>query len=92
MKKFVAFVGAFIVLFFVVVIGLTGGFKDANIAQLKSMGSKHQITVYSGGVPVKVFHSTGNVSNQDKSDGYYFEDAETHKLVEVAGTVVIEQE
>lgn len=68
------------------------GCKDATRAQWGAMGSKHIVTVYSGGAAVKVFHSTGNVSNQEQSDGYYFEDAATHKLVEVAGTVVIEQE
>lgn len=68
------------------------GCKDATRAQWGAMGSKHTVTVYSGGIAVKVFHSTGNVSNQGQSDGYYFEDAATHKLVEVSGTVVIEQE
>lgn len=66
--------------------------KDAEIAQWKSMGSKHRVTVWSGGKPVAVFHSTGNISNEDKSDGWYFEDASTHKLVEVTGTIIIEQE
>jgi hypothetical protein len=55
------------------------------------MGTRHKITVYSGGKAVAVFTSTGNVSNQDRSDGYYFEDEATKKLVEVSGTVVIEQ-
>jgi hypothetical protein len=30
--------------------------------------------------------------NEKNSDGWYFEDAKTHKLVEVAGTVVFEAE
>lgn len=68
------------------------GCKDATKAQFRSMGSNHKVTVYSGGVAVKTFHSTGNVSNPESSDGYYFEDQDTGKLVEVSGTVVIEQE
>lgn len=68
------------------------GCKDATMAQWKSSGCRHKVTVYSGGVAVRIFHSTGNVSNQANSDGYYFEDVETKKLVEVSGTVVIEQE
>ena len=67
------------------------GCKDSTRAQLFAMGSKHRITLYSGGVAVKTWTSTGNVSNQEHSDGYYFEDESTHKLVEVSGQVVIEQ-
>lgn len=81
-----------ILAFAIVAILCLAGCKDATRAQWGAMGSKHTVTVYSGGVAVKVFHSTGNVSNQEQSDSYYFEDAATHKLVEVAGTVVIEQE
>ena len=70
----------------------TVGCKDATRAQWKAMGSKHKVTVYSGGVAVRTFTSTGNVSNEAQTDGWYFEDDATHKLVEVAGPVVIEQE
>ena len=52
---------------------------------------KNTITVYSGGVVVKVFHSTGIISRTYQG-GYYFEDATTHKFVEASGTVVIEKE
>lgn len=71
---------------------LLAGCKDATRAQWSGLGSNHKITVYSGGVAVATFHSTGSVSNQEYSDGYFFEDAATGKLVEVSGTVVIEQE
>ncbi len=71
---------------------LLAGCKDSEMSQLSALGSKHKITVYSGGVAVKVYHSTGSVSNEANSDGWYFEDADTKKLVEVAGTLVIEQE
>ena len=62
------------------------GCKDATRAQFSGLGSKHTVTVWSGGVAVRVYHSTGSVSNHN------FEDAATHKLVEVSGTVTIEQE
>jgi hypothetical protein len=70
----------------------TTGCKDSTRAQWESLGTKHKIYVYSGGVCVKTYESTGNVSNEAHSDGYYFEDSTTHKLIEVSGTVVIEQE
>jgi hypothetical protein len=82
-----------IIALFVMAVALLGfGCKDSEVAQWKSLGTKHRVTVYSGGVAVKVYHSTGNVSNEGQTDGWYFEDAETHRLVEVSGTVVIEQE
>lgn len=69
----------------------TGGCKDATWGQLKSMGSAHDVKLYSGGQLVGEWTSTGNVSNEEHSDGYYFMDAKTGKLVEVSGSVVITQ-
>lgn len=72
---------------------LFSGCKDATWAQFHSLGSKHRITMYSaGGQIIHVWESTGNVSNEEHSDGWYFEDAATHKLVELTGALVIEQE
>lgn len=67
------------------------GCKDSVMAQFRSLGSEHQVSLYSGGKLVGEWHSTGNVSNQEHSDGYYFEEKATHKLIEVSGTVVIIQ-
>jgi hypothetical protein len=41
---------------------------------------------------VLVYHSTGKVISEENSDGYYFTDKATGKLVEVSGSVIIEQE
>jgi hypothetical protein len=69
------------------------GCKDSTIAQFDALGSKHKITLYGcDGKIIGQWESTGNVSNQENSDGWYFEDSTSHKLVEVAGTLVIEQE
>lgn len=77
----------------ITVLLLVAGCKDATRAQFFSLGSKHKISVYSGGQCVKVYESSGNVSNETNSDGWYFEDAQTRKLVEIAGgPIVIEQE
>ena len=65
--------------------------KDAETAQLSSLGKPHIITMYGcDGRIIRQWESTGSVSNEDKSDGWYFEDAATHKLVEVTGPIVIE--
>ena len=74
-------------------IGLLGsmGCKDSEIAQFRALGMRHSITLYSAnGNIIKHWISTGNVSNENQSDGWYFEDEETHRLVEVTGTLVIE--
>jgi len=68
------------------------GCTSADRAKLFAYGSKHKITLYSGGVAVRVWHSSGAISNEEHSDGYYFQDDETHKLISVSGQVVIEQE
>ena len=44
------------------------------------------------GKVIASWESTGNVSNQTQSDGWYFKDAKTGLLVEVTGNLVIEQE
>lgn len=64
--------------------------KDSTRAQFSSLGKRHKVTLYSGGKMVGEWVSTGNVSNQERSDGYYFEDEKSRRLVEISGTVVIE--
>jgi hypothetical protein len=70
---------------------LVVGCKDATRAQFNALGKRHRITLYGcDGKVIKEWISTGNVSNQEHSDGWYFEDEATHLLVEVAGPLVIE--
>ena len=67
------------------------GCKDADKAQYHALGMRHHITLYAaGGGVIKEWTSTGNVSNEGQSDGWYFEDEKTHRLVEITGTIVIE--
>ena len=69
------------------------GCKDATRAQWRALGKRHKVTLYSaGGSVIREWTSTGNVSNEEHSDGWYFEDLKTHKLVEITGTIVIEVE
>jgi hypothetical protein len=68
------------------------GCTDANRAKWASIGGKHKITLYSGGVAVRTWHSSGYIQNEEKSDGYYFMDDSTGRLVTISGQVVIEQE
>lgn len=68
------------------------GCTNAERAKLGSLGGKHKITLYSGGVAVRTWYSTGYIQNEQHSDGYYFKDDATGKLVSISGQVVIEQE
>lgn len=54
--------------------------------------SNYVVTMYSGGQAVRTWHTSGKVTSEGESDGYYFIDRDTNKLVEVAGDLVIEQE
>jgi len=86
--------GVIMLLFVVgIVVSLVDGCKDSQIAQFGSLGSRHKITQYGcDGKVIGQWESTGNVSNESNSDGWYFKDQKTGKLIEVTGTLVIEQE
>ena len=67
--------------------------KSADIAQMESLGSKHRVTMYGcDGKIIGQWESEGNVSNEGNSDGWYFKDTKTGKLIELTGFLVIEQE
>ena len=63
---------------------------DANMSKLGGYGDSFTVKVL-GPDTVVVYQSTGKVISEEHSDGYYFTDAATGKLVEVSGTVIIEQ-
>lgn len=65
--------------------------KDSTRAQWKALGKHHIMTLYTtDGHIIKTWESSGNVSNEQNSDGWYFEDISTGKLVEITGTIIIE--
>jgi hypothetical protein len=70
-------------------LGATAGCSDATQAKYNAMSSPHIIKQYSGGQLIGSWESTGQVQNEAQSDGYYFQDAATHKLVTVTGDVQI---
>jgi hypothetical protein len=74
------------------IVVLLSGCTSAERAKITALGSKHKITLYSGGIAVRVWHSSGSIVNEEHSDGYYFQDDDTHKLIRVSGQIVIEQE
>jgi hypothetical protein len=64
---------------------------DATISKIGGYGDTFTVKVL-GPDTVITYHSTGKVISENGSDGYYFNDRETGKLIEVSGTVIIEQE
>jgi hypothetical protein len=64
---------------------------DAELGKMGGFGETYTVKVL-GPDTVITYHSTGKVLSEKSSDGYYFTSKETGKLVEVSGTVIIEQE
>lgn len=64
---------------------------DGTRAKFESIGSKHKVEIVNGGQIVRTYISTGVVSSELHTDGYYFEDEATHKLTKVSGQVIITQ-
>lgn len=64
---------------------------DASRAKLGGYGSPHRVEIVSGGRVVRSYLSSGKVQSETQSDGYYFNDARTGELIEVAGPVIITQ-
>ncbi len=63
---------------------------DATRAKLGGYGDTYTIKVMSCDTII-TYKSSGKVISENGSDGYYFNDATTGKLIEVSGTVIIEQ-
>jgi hypothetical protein len=64
---------------------------DATMSKMGGYGDTFTVKVL-GPDTIIAYHSTGKVISEEKSDGYYFTNRETGKLIEVSGNVIIEQE
>ena len=65
---------------------------DAGRAKLTGYGGEYKVEMYSGGQLVRTWIASGKVQSENGSDGYYFNDKVTGKLIEVAGDVVITEQ
>ena len=73
-------------------LGTLTGCTNADRAQLGAYGNKFQVTLYAAnGAVIKQWVSNGKVATEQQSDGWYFMDAATNKLVRLSGTVLVEQ-
>lgn len=62
---------------------------DAKWKKVTALGSPAKVTCYSGGKVIFDGKSTGKVPSEEHSDGWFFEDVETNKLIRVSGDCVI---
>ena len=69
---------------------LTYACTDAKKAKFGGFGSKFQIEMLNcDGSVARTWISSGKVSSEQNSDGYYFMEQGTGKLIEVTGRLVI---
>ena len=73
----------------ILLVALLPGCTCAQMAQITSLGSPGSIQCFSGGKVIYEGRSTGKISTEQGSDGWYFEDSETGKLVRVGGDCLI---
>jgi hypothetical protein len=63
---------------------------DAQRSKIAGLNSEFKVEMINcDGTVARSWVSSGKVSNESNSDGYYFRDKETGQLVEVTGRLVI---
>ena len=68
------------------------GCTDASRSKLMGYGSQFEVTLYAcDGSVIKQWTSSGKVKSEETSDGYFFMDKASGRLIEVTGILVIEK-
>jgi len=76
-------------LFIAIVMGSTSC-TDAQRSKIGGLGDEFKVEMINcDGTVARSWISSGKVSSESNSDGYYFKDKETGKLIEVTGRLVI---
>ena len=68
---------------------LLTGCTDSQIASMGALGSSHTVQVYSGGVCIATYTSTGKVTSGEHGTRFAFRDKNTGCYTRVTGTVVV---
>jgi hypothetical protein len=79
----------------ILVIGFAlAGCSSASRSAISAWGKKHKVTLYAcDGHIIQQWTTSGKIENEDHSDGLYFTDDATGKLVAVqGGPIVVEVE
>lgn len=79
------------ILSLLVIILIFSSCTDAKQAKLLGYGEDYKIEMLSSatGQVIKTYHSSGKVSSEETSDGYYFMDQATGELKEIAGGIIV---
>lgn len=77
---------------FAIALACTAGCTNTEMSQLSAYGSNFNVKLWSGGQCVREWQSNGKVLTEGHSDGWFFTDAKTGKLVRVSGCVTVEQQ
>lgn len=80
MKQFICLLGL-----------LCSGCYASDRASFTSVMYNYKVTLYSGGQVVGSWETKGVPNNEEHSDGFYFVDRKSGKLIRISGTVIIEQ-
>jgi len=89
MKKRTVKLGTTVALFIAIVMGSTSC-TDAERAKLGGYGDEFKVEMLNcDGTVAREWISSGKVQSEANSDGYYFNDKKTGKLIEVTGRLVI---
>lgn len=65
------------------------GCTAAEVKQMTTIGNAGHIICYSGGKIIYEGNSTGKISTEHESDGWFFEEEGSHKLIRISGDCVI---
>lgn len=76
-------------LFVFVLLAILLGCTDATVSQITTFGNSGHITCYSGGKVIYDGVSTGKIATESSSDGWFFKDSSSGKLIRVSGACVI---
>ena len=69
---------------------MLAGCTDTQFRKITSLGKSGTIECWSGGKLIFRGESTGKISSEQNSDGYYFKDKSDNRLKEVSGNCVID--
>ncbi len=67
---------------------LFAGCTDAQFGQFAAIGKSAHVVCYSGTMKIYEGDSEGIVKNETQSDGWYFTDKQTGRLVEISAPCV----
>ena len=77
-------------LFSFIIVIILNSCTDASKAKFGGLGDEFKISLVNcDGSITHSWTSTGKIQSEKESDGYYFMDKKTKKLVEVSGSVII---